>query len=78
MFATFIPDYLRDFFGDVYSPDRILFTSIDEHWEWGVRHYWYFCMMVILFLLALVNVGLSIYKLLNKNYNFSSGNGLCS
>ena len=64
MAGTFIPDHLRVFFGDTLS------NSIfgDPEWKWGVRHYWYFWMMCLLFILSAINVGLSIYKLIKKNH----------
>lgn len=64
MFMTFVPEHLTDFFGD-----KMVTKSYGEVLEWGTRHYWYMTMMVSLFLLALVNVILSIVNLLNKNYD---------
>lgn len=63
--ATFLPEYLNNhypaFLGD-YIDDR-------EDKCWGLRHWWWFIMMVILFALSLLNVVLSIYTLVKKNYN---------
>lgn len=70
---TFVPDHLRAFFGDtVHVCDTGWhshgFFGIDKSYEWGARHYWYFWMMVLLFLLSLVNVIVGIIKLVNKHY----------
>lgn len=79
MISTFIPNQLRDFFGDtpfktitvdssIYSYSINNDGSIDQNWIWGARHYWYFNMMLLLFLLSLLNVIVSIRNLVLKNY----------
>lgn len=69
MMGTFIPENLRDFFGD--TPCHEGCYGPDENWIWGARHYWYFWGMFILFILALVNVVVGVVNLINKNYDTS-------
>jgi hypothetical protein len=66
MLGTYIPDHLRGFLGDIPCEDNC--GKIDEHWKWGVRHYWYFWMMVCIFILNAVNVVMSSVNLVTKNY----------
>lgn len=82
MAATYLPEHLREFFGDVkFEPhyisgyngsqiyiDQNIGSDFDDEWVWGARHYWYFWMMTLLFLLSLVNVIISIVNILKKNY----------
>lgn len=67
MAFSFIPDNLRGFFGDVYV-ERQFNSFIEHEWQWGVRHYWYFCMMFFLFILSAVNTALSIARIINREY----------
>jgi hypothetical protein len=55
MAATFIPEHLREFFGDVNIQQKTEF-GMDQNWVWGARHYWFYWMTVALFLLSLVDV----------------------
>lgn len=69
MLFTFIPDHLRDFFGD----RRRISTDIgdwgmDVEWIWGGRHYWYYWMCVLLFILTLINFVGGIIHSINKHY----------
>ena len=71
MMATFIPEHLRDFFGDkLYPSDISIYDrgAIDIYWSWGARHYWYFWGITILFLFTLINFGISIYNIIVKHY----------
>ena len=71
MFWTFIPEYLRGFFGDVpcdYNVKIYGCGTIDLEWSWGARHYWYFWMVFFLFILTLINIGMQIFKLIDNNY----------
>lgn len=61
MIHSYLPDHLREFFGDVYN-ERY------GWWEWGVRHDWYTVMMLMLFILSLVNAIISVRKLVLKHY----------
>ena len=64
---TFIFEFqeVRDFFGDVQQTDmRKIHKEYDGFWIWGIRHYWYHFMMVILFILAGFNLGIYIRKIL--------------
>ena len=63
MFMTYVPEHLTGFFGD-----KMVTNSYGKYLEWGNRHYWYAVMMFLLFVLALVNVILSVIGLINKNY----------
>jgi hypothetical protein len=73
MFATFIPEHLRGWFGDVLCKKDFGcgVSFMDDDYIWGTRHYWYYWMMVSLFLLALANLIVSITKLVTKNYDTS-------
>ncbi len=62
MMWTFIPEQLHDFFGD---------TLRGSNWDWGTRHYWYSFTMVLIFIVTLLNLGFSIAKVVNKNYDTS-------
>jgi len=69
MFGTYIPDYLRGFFGDVYTGDTSSYLfKTDTEWDWGARHYWYFWMMFVLFILSIANLIVSIVRLIRKYY----------
>jgi hypothetical protein len=54
MMVTFIPENLRDFFGDV-KLETSHPMGIDRWYDWGVRHYWYFYMMLCLFILSAIH-----------------------
>ncbi len=73
MFSTYLPDNLRDFFGDTPClPDAEGNTyhcgGIDTQYLWGSRHYWYFWGMLILFLVSIINMIWSIINLIEKHY----------
>ena len=58
IFATFIPEYFRDFFGDTVHVCQKQYCShgtVDMKHDWGVRHYWFFVMLFFLFLLSLID-----------------------
>lgn len=67
MAFSFIPDKLHGFFGDVYV-ERDYGVLVVSEWQWGVRHYWYFWMMFLLFVLSAVNTALSIARIINREY----------
>lgn len=70
MFWTFIPDYLRPFFGD--EPcQRAMCGLYDENWSWGARHYWFWWMMFLLFILSTASAVIQIIKLVKQNYDTS-------
>jgi len=76
IFSTFIPDYLREFFGDTLHEcgERCTrycanYNTPDKLYDWGARHYWYATMTTTLFTLALASVILSIMDILKKNYD---------
>jgi hypothetical protein len=76
MMFTFVPEYFRDFFGDVphdCSIDAVCIeygahwnAGIDTQFEWGARHYWFFWMALFLFLLSLVYNVIGIIVILAK------------
>lgn len=79
MLFTFVPDYLREFFGDVDCTGKTyeLFGKtyqgcrsefVNDGYDWGARHYWYTFMMLCLFLLSIINVIVAINKILKKHY----------
>lgn len=61
MLVSFSPEYLRLFFGDV-SIQPTEFGSyfgggmIDQHWNWGFRHYLYFYMCISLFFVQVIRI----------------------
>lgn len=77
MFLTFFSEYLQSsgFFGD---KPFVPYTSeygfqktklggvMDNAYYWGARHYWYFWMCVILFILSIVRVVLWSVDYLDK------------
>lgn len=68
MAGTFVPEHLRDFFGDVHRAIPKDSGAMDELWDWGIRHYWYFWTIVLLFVLTLINLGIGIYNDVTKHY----------
>jgi hypothetical protein len=69
MLLTFIPNHLQEFFGDVYNENsKGNLFSFSKNWDWGIRHYWYFWMMVSLFLLSLLNMIMYILDVI-ENHN---------
>lgn len=72
MASTFLPDYFRGFFGDTkVVPNHngyVYGGMIDPDWNWGSRHYWFFWMMVLLFLLSLVDAIISIRNVVLRHY----------
>lgn len=71
MMFTFIPDHLRDFFGDVPS-DCVGCIGPDRDWDWGPRHYWYFWGLFLLFDLSCINAVMSVINIINKNYDIKN------
>lgn len=69
IFWTFIPEYLIDFFGD--KPHVChLNPGYCHHgpMDWGIRHYWFNTFAICLFLLSLLNVIVSIVRVIRKAY----------
>ena len=59
MLVTYFSDFLRTsgFFGDVkLTTPETEYNSfgLDAWYHWGARHYWYYWMCVVLFLLTIV------------------------
>tara|TARA_R100001530_G_C4195899_1_gene123419 strand:- start:202 stop:471 length:270 start_codon:yes stop_codon:yes gene_type:complete len=65
MFWTYIPEQLTDFFGDKEVLDYRGLPTI----EYGVRHYWYNVMMLLLFILSLFNVVVQCINIVKRNYD---------
>lgn len=66
MILTYLPDHLRVMFGDrpntynaySYGGGRWDGTHfLDEQWIWGWRHYLYFWMCMVLFVIQAVRIG---------------------
>ena len=77
MAISFVPEQLRDFFGDTpfeprysnYLGETITKTgALDKHWNWGSRHYMYWWTMFLLFILSLIDSIISIRRLAIKYY----------
>lgn len=72
MFVSFIPDYLHDFFGDwtckgcEFVQDKVFGSYIGCHYgdvhvhdatlHWGYRHWLFFLMGIILFIIQVVDL----------------------
>lgn len=58
MFATFFSEYLQTsgFFGDTMRSALDSVSNIDDAHSWGARHYWYFWMCILLFLISLIRI----------------------
>ena len=67
MLWTFVPDQLRDFFGDTLCIDKKCY-GLDSLWNWGARHYWYWWMMFLLFMLSVFSAIMQIVSLIEKHY----------
>ncbi len=53
MLMTYVPDQLREFFGDVKITND---GGFDSGWKWGRRHYWYSGMTICLFILSIIHL----------------------
>ena len=67
MLWTYVPDELRDFFGDQLSSERTGF-GVDRGYKWGARHYWYAWMMFLLFVLSVISAVMQCAKLIEKHH----------
>ena len=78
---TFITPTLHDFFGDQghliithheqnpnWGPRFEPYNSSEIDYDWGVRHYWYFWCMLLLFMLTFINSVWSCINAYNKHY----------
>jgi len=72
MFATYLPEHLREFFGDSLKSEndcsKIYIDIIDKRYNWGTRHYLYFYMMILLCVLSIINFIISTFRLIKKYY----------
>lgn len=65
MIVSFSPTFFRSFFDDyLYTPDDSSYSRgfFDKEWHWGYRHYLYFWMCVILFIIQAVRLGMWVDK----------------
>lgn len=56
---SYLTNFLQvsGFFGDTPIPlDKQRETRIDEAWDWGIRHYLFFWMSVLLFIIQFIRV----------------------
>lgn len=55
---TYLNDAIQSsgFFGDVLLKEPLKFCFLDEYHEWGARHFWYWWMCLILFLLGIARI----------------------
>ena len=67
MVATFLPEHLREFFGDVQIPEISGF-GIDNGWTWGARHYWFWWMMFFLFTLSVIDFIVAVVRAVIKHH----------
>ena len=57
MLISYSPDYLREFFGDqARAKDDWHRGMMDGMWEWGFRHYLYFWMNIVLFIIQAIKI----------------------
>jgi len=60
MLISFTPELLRGFFGDELFVSHNIFTTttglIDVKWSWGFRHYLYFWMCIVLFIVQVFRI----------------------
>lgn len=61
MAVSFLTDYLQasGFFNDVYISDPVVptdFPTPDIHYNWGYRHYVYFWMGIVLFIISAARI----------------------
>lgn len=67
MFWTFVTPELRDFLGDRPCP-KAYCGLYDDGYEWGVRHYWFFWMMCLIFIVSVFSSLIQIRNLIAKEY----------
>lgn len=82
MAITFVTPHMRGFFGDkLHVHTKMCLNTFsgctnyhepDNLWEWGVRHYWYFWLTILLFLLSVANFIMAVVNIIKKNYNTSN------
>lgn len=67
MAFTYVPNHLRPFFDDVAQrcSDR---DMVDECWDWGIRHYWYQVMTILLLILSIIDAFVWIRRIVLKYY----------
>ncbi len=56
MILSFLPNHLREFFGDIKYATPNKFNAIDTEYEWGVRHILYQIMCIILFAIQCIRI----------------------
>lgn len=70
MLMSSVTPQLRYFFGDTICTHKKTCAEfgMDIDYHWGVRHYWFFWLMTMLFLLSLLNTIVAIFNLVTKEY----------
>jgi hypothetical protein len=66
IFATYVPENFREFFGDQLTLGCN--KPNEECWTWGARHSWYAVMTGFLFILSVINIIVASVNLVNKHY----------
>lgn len=76
--GTYIPESNRELFGDTYCTidpetgkldcDNATIFSFDDGWNWGARHYWFWWMCFLLFVLSGANVIWQSIELFKKHH----------
>lgn len=63
---SYITPNLRTVFDDKLSATP---SGMDANYDWGVRHYWYFTAMVLLFILSCIDFICAVVNGIKKYYN---------
>ena len=56
MLISYSPQFLRGFFNDTLYTDQVHHDLFDTAWNWGFRHYLYFWMNIILFIIQIARI----------------------
>ena len=67
-FMSYLSEYLRPYFGDTMQTKDSYGDFINDGYDWGARHYWYFWCMFCLFILSLIDIFISIFNLIDREY----------
>lgn len=75
MLMAYVKPQLHAFLGDtvhICKSDHCHHADfIDDGYDWGAMHFWFFWMCIFLFILSLINCIFSIRKIVIKNYDVS-------
>ncbi len=56
MLVSFSPEFLRGFFGDTAYEEGRTRGMFDDKYDWGFRHFLYFWMCIVLFIIQAVKI----------------------